>query len=90
MDDFLRRRARRLIEQGQLPKDPASRVFAGQGPESRCRLCGQSILADLLDVEVLFVSQTDEPTVADLHVECYVIWLAEVRLEAPRMETAER
>ena len=79
MDGPLRSVARRLIDEGKLPKDPASRVYGGPSSGSICRLCGQPISARAPEIEM----ETDEPTGVLLHPNCYAIWLAEVRSGGP-------
>ena len=71
----LRSVARRLIEEGRLPKDPALRVYGGPSEGALCRLCGLPITAESPEIEV----ETHEATGVRLHPNCYAIWLAEVR-----------
>ncbi len=75
MDGPLRSVARRLIEEGRLPKDPALRVYGGPSAGTTCGLCGQPIGAGAPEIEI----ETHEPGGVLLHPDCYAIWLAEVQ-----------
>jgi len=71
----LRSVARRLIEEGRLPKDSALRVYGGPSAGAICRLCGLPISAHAPEIEI----ESHEPIGVLLHPDCYAIWLAEVR-----------
>ena len=71
----LRSVARRLIEEGRLPKDSALRVYGGPSEGTICRLCGQPIGAQAPEIEL----ETLESNGVLLHPDCYAVWLAEVR-----------
>ena len=75
MDGPLRSVARRLIEEGRLPKEPGLRVFGGPSSGTTCRLCGLPISPLAPEIEI----ETQEPDGVLLRPDCYAVWLAEVR-----------
>jgi hypothetical protein len=78
----LRSVARRLIEEGHLPKDPAAQVFGGPSRGAICRLCGKPIHEKAPEIEIEI--ETTEQTSLLLHPDCYAIWIAEVRSNGSR------
>ena len=70
----LRSVARRLIQEGKLPKDSSLRVYGGPSAGAICRLCDLPIAAQSPELEIA----TPEHGGVQLHPNCFAVWLAEV------------
>ena len=72
----LRRLAQERIESGQLPCDPAARMWGSRGSGATCALCGQSIGPNEIEYEVE-MSVNGVTDTLQFHRVCHSVWHAE-------------
>jgi hypothetical protein len=73
----LRRRARAALKQGLIPRDRPKGLWGGAGSGEPCPVCGHSIDAAEMELEVEFeIAEVGAQGVREfhLHLPCFAAW----------------
>jgi hypothetical protein len=72
----LRRLARIVLENGQLPSRDPDRTWGGPGIGAPCAVCGHSVAPDQVEYEVQFARDGGSPGLDrfHLHLRCFAVW----------------
>jgi hypothetical protein len=72
----LRRLARLVLENGQLPRHDPDRTWGGPGVGAPCAVCGYPITREEIEYEVQFAHDGATPGLArhHLHLRCFAVW----------------
>ena len=73
-DSFLRKKAREVIQAGNLPNRPPDHVWGGPGTGADCAICGASMKHGEVELEIEF-SRGDCPDSSSylVHLRCFSI-----------------
>ncbi len=75
-EEKLHARARQLLAQGELPREPANQIIAGFGDGAVCRLCERPV--DTADVAYELTFGTDAAArKMVMHYGCFILWDSE-------------
>lgn len=75
VEEDLRRRVRRRIEEGRLPDLPVTDLYAGFGRNHLCSACGNAITPHQVEYELPDPRNESNPIV--LHLHCHRLWQVE-------------
>jgi len=75
VEEDLRRRVRRRIEEGRLPDLPVTDLYAGFGRNHICSACGSAITPHQVEYELPDPRSEGRPIVLQLH--CHRLWQVE-------------
>jgi hypothetical protein len=72
----LRRLARIVLENGQLPRGDPSRTWGGPGVGVPCAVCARPVTSEEIEYEVQFAHDGANPGLArfHLHLRCFAVW----------------
>jgi len=74
-EQALRRRARAALSLAQIPRDRPSGLWGGHGSGETCPVCGHSIDAAEMELEIEFTADhTQAVQEFHLHLPCFAAW----------------
>jgi len=82
-EDFLRAKARAVVQQGKLPARSPDRVWGGPGVGASCTICDRPVTKDEKEFEIQF--EQDGGGGLDkfhVHIRCFAAWEFERRASA--------
>ena len=75
-EDILLERVRRLLAEGELPREPANQIIAGFGDGAVCRLCERPVETADVAYELTFGVDTHARKIV-MHYACFILWDSE-------------
>ena len=94
-DSFLRKKAREVIQAGNLPNRPPDHVWGGPGTGAECAICGASMKHGEVELEIEFSRDCPDSGSYLVHLRCFSILdlerqsLSKATLSAPETTTGQ-
>ena len=75
-EDFLRKKAREVVQNGKLPARAPTRTWGGPGVGAECSVCGVPVTPDEMEFEIQFARDGDNPGLDKyhVHIRCFAAW----------------